>query len=394
MTQTTKLGFIADSHLRTSQYGSAQRGHDFLNAVLSAIHVAHAEGITTILHGGDLLDTAKIDGPVFAQLRHIDDLLKELGMRMLAITGNHDMSHDVWHNQLNPESCFKLQEDGSWDVIGSGLFCIDYKLVNVGELKVLGLPFMLPSKLRDTLEIFPQLHPGKTVDILMWHGVVKEFLGFSGDDAIRAEDFSQHSYITNVMLGDIHARKFYALRGNTGGKGIIGYPGSTEMCKSDEETQKSITVLSALAPGSLEVSALPITTRPFWRRHIASETAMQSLLAELQAFKGAFGPVVCAVVTAEIEQFSSRVRAASPMGTLLLDPRVMSSLAGATATFDLSSTGEVTAEAPTDLVGMIRTVLPGVVADADFEAFAAITRNPDAAEGILRARVAEITTNN
>jgi DNA repair exonuclease SbcCD nuclease subunit len=399
--KTEKFGFIADTHLRLTQYGSERRGQDFLSAVLNAIDVCYLAGITTIFHGGDLLDASEIDGRVFSKLRIVDAHLKGLGMRMFAITGNHDMSNEPWHSQLG--NTLTELPDGTYEAKTFGIFDIDHTIVTVQGLRIWGLPFMNPSQLRATLAGFGTKFPNiPMVDFVMWHGMVKEFLPVAGDDAISCHDFAQWPCFTNVLLGDIHIRKFFALRHATGGPGIIGYPGSTEVTKSNEDVAKSVTVLTVQKyddafggfkrPITPEVTSLPIKTRAYWPIRVTSEDAMQTLLNSLQTFdRKDHGPVICATVSADIESFAKRVHNAAPPGTLLLDPRVIDTSSSIAAAFDMSTIrGEDPVLEKVDVDVIIRKVLPGIIDDLDFNAFCDIARNPETASAIFHSRVKEI----
>ncbi len=389
----TTFGFIADTHLCLKKYGSEQRGADFLHAVLNAIEQCASCGIETILHAGDLCDTAEITGTEYSMLRTVHQRLVSKKMRMLSITGNHDMNRVPWHSVVGhtlPEVSTEIEITDKH----LGVLCIDNRLVKVHGRRILGVPYQTDGVMRQRLHTMATefgLSDTSPADFLMWHGMVREF--FASSNSISAAEFAAHDYFNNVLLGDIHIRQFYALRFDN--RGIIGYPGSTELCSVNEPTDKTVAVLNFADETQVtpSITYLPIDTRPCWRRRIENEETMTGMLNELRAMdRNSRGPIIVASVRDDISDFKNRVVTAAPANTVVLEPRYIQKFEDISMSAHFSEPDY--RPKTMDLEDMILTVFPGLdKTSANFSALLAIAQSPDAASTIIETRVQEILKN-
>lgn len=253
------LGHTADWHLRESQYGYAYRGVDFFNGAIGAIRQLHANGVREIAHGGDMLDKRTPATKVIDQLLEVNAELNRLGMRMYAVTGNHERTEPSWIELLEKAA----KSFGSELAIR----CVDNRIITLQNgMTMLGLPSMSSADLREYLAD-PQ-KPG--ADILLWHGAVKEFANFPGLDAISANELLASGKFRCVLLGDIHIHKYFSY----GDGGIIGYPDSTEFCSANESPNKAAGLIYTDGR-NFTVGRIEVPTRPVLFLRVGNEEDLQ-----------------------------------------------------------------------------------------------------------------------
>lgn len=263
---------VADTHLRDSQYGRLSRGEDFLKALLSAIEVTQQRGLKLMLHGGDFFNATAPAPEVVAQLLTVNEALHKAGITMLVVSGNHERTAAASDNNwLDVMQRLVLQTQGkNWNII-----CIDHQ---VWKCPTTGLTVCgYPSCGTDELRQFLTADSGPRADVLLWHGMVREFCEFPVLDAITVQDFANCTRFKSVLLGDIHVHKYFALRDN----GIIGYPGSTEICAVNEEIEKGIGLIYWDRKETFRVAKLPIKTRPVLPLRVADEVNLAEALDQI-----------------------------------------------------------------------------------------------------------------
>lgn len=300
---TIKIAHIADCHLRASQYGRKSRSDDFLRGLTNAIQEAYKAGAEMILCAGDLLDTRNPGTKVcLAQLDIVNDLLKKLHLPMLVISGNHDNCIPAWHSRFTvlhecivagvPEGHYSIDVGENVRHRFSGIICADNAHFSVTKtiqldddpkvirlevspdnLRILGLPYMEATALRERLAELESLHDKP--DIIMWHGEVKEFCGYPRENAIEIKDFDSTGAAL-IALGDqhIHAAK-------QGKNCILTYPGSTELCSSSEDTNKALYLYTILLsdearPEVVCVDSIPFATRKVQKFELNTEDDLES----------------------------------------------------------------------------------------------------------------------
>jgi hypothetical protein len=262
---------IADSHLAPSQYGDLRRGEDRANALLDTIRIAKEKGITTIINGGDILDQRTLYSVVDEQLEVLDQTLLEAGITMWVVSGNHDISEPSWIRQVE-----KRRTRHGIPADAPGLKSLDYRLVVVDGVRYYGLPTMSATELRATITgggIPP-------CDVLVWHGAVMEFTGFPDPNDIRCEEFPTDR-LKAVLLGDQHICKYQYQD-----RCLVGYPGSTGMCKKDEPLEKTATVIRITDDVAQVISYEPIRGRKALGWRLSTEEHMTKAIADLESMRG------------------------------------------------------------------------------------------------------------
>jgi DNA repair exonuclease SbcCD nuclease subunit len=263
-----KIAHTADNHLRATQYARRDRGEDFFLALQDVVIKASDEGCDAILNSGDIIDTTRPSPYVVYQLKRIHRELKKRKLWMFTISGNHDKTEPHWTNIFaddDDEYGIKLVDNEVFKIPGS-------------ELQVAAFPYMTREALKVRLkEVFPDVPSAEVPRIIMWHGIVSEFADFPNMDSVEISDFPG---ICNVLLGDIHKREYRHRDPGT----IIGYPGSTELCASNEHADKTFTILELDEHGKLlsDPRFVEITTRPVRNYRINNEDDMMQSLSDIK----------------------------------------------------------------------------------------------------------------
>jgi DNA repair exonuclease SbcCD nuclease subunit len=259
-----RLVHTADNHLRMSSSGSLERGRDFFRAALSVVEIAGERGAHAIINAGDMLNSPENLPEVARQLAMIDQECQARRLDMYVVQGNHDFAEPSWIS-------VQEMQNTTTGLTGGGVKLLDGS-IQVGRLKILGLPFMTPDELRKTLAEAEPHH------VLVWHGAVLEFAKFPSENIITCEELAKGPWKT-VLLGDIHVRQY--LRCNDT---VIGYPGATELCKKDEPLEHSCTVMDfdATTGVLLGFEYVPVAHRPVLTLTIADETALAAAVVQVQ----------------------------------------------------------------------------------------------------------------
>ena len=222
-----KIAHSADWHLMSMHLRTTERRADFLRAAKSATLKASEAGCAAILSCGDILDKKNPNSENIDDLAELDRYARELGIKILAVTGDHDKSEPTWLDLLK-----KFTGDGDET---SGLICIDnrrYVLEHKGEkLTLVGRPFMEPEAFVDSLK------NEERADVLVWHHMIKEFAHFPDAPGLNLDDAPLEKFRA-FLLGDLHKRMYITHKSGC----VVGYPGALETIKRDEPTEHSITV--------------------------------------------------------------------------------------------------------------------------------------------------------
>jgi predicted phosphodiesterase len=171
---------LSDVHLGHRQYGLEERLEDYNRAFLSAvdeiIRLREERGVDTVLISGDLFDTQRPAPSTYITAIRGLTKLKEAGIRVIAIRGNHDSS--VINPTENPLIVLHQMGllnylDGSYidlggvRVIGVGTVYTDMqnKLINTLDgLRGNGINVAL---IHQYIEGAPYIYPTPNVDVFM-----------------------------------------------------------------------------------------------------------------------------------------------------------------------------------------------------------------------------------
>ncbi len=241
---------LADVHLGYDQYGSKERYNDFAKAFMDILDDAIRRKVDVVLIAGDLFNKRAIDALTLTQAYESLQKLKERGIPVVAIEGNHDRSYYrdgmSWLKFLARQKLLVLLNpvirDGEpvlapWNpdtLLGAYFELSD----GASRLRVYGLPWFGASTAR-VVETFAsalrrasaeEAREGVEYRVLLMHtgvdGVVPQLHGLP----TRAQLEPLHGLVDYLALGHVH--KPYEM------DGWIYNPGSTETCSAEEAQWK------------------------------------------------------------------------------------------------------------------------------------------------------------
>ena len=298
------IAHIGDAHLRDTQYATAQRGLDFFEAFKRAVKAAFSAGADCIVCCGDNFDMARPSAKVIGQLMQVDGLLKQLGLMMFTITGNHDYSSPSWLSTLFPDNA----QTGD-----SGIIPIDGESVQFKGFRITGIP---PYTARTFLEKTAEIENlTRHSDVVLYHGFVTGIVpAYTGDKTVLdVKDLVVSSNNKAILLGDIHVQGFVKRARPGGGDVLIGYPGSLEMCSKSESVDKSIPMIRVTKEDATVENYVPLDIRPYISRVVKTAKDLDALVNHAKAVANCH-PVVLVEFDRSLPQTVARLHA-------VLDPQ-------------------------------------------------------------------------
>jgi DNA repair exonuclease SbcCD nuclease subunit len=298
---TARIFHIADVHLRDSANASTERGEDFKNAVISALDKAAELKVNAVTIGGDFLNSPKTSSKVVDAILNIQETAKAHKLPVYLITGNHDQSEPPWSETLE-----RLTGKSEY-----GLISADRKLIKIPEtdVTIYGLPFMSKEQLKEALMSAPK------ADVLLWHGTVKDFIGFPDENAACLEDLDSFKG-SIILLGDLHIWDWKRTPSGI----VCGYSGSTELTNKSEPLKKYAALVEVTSGIKSEVpKQVAIPTRTVKVFKIATEEDLGRVLSELETEKPDWKkpPLVFVSYNPEILGVINRVRNILPAGAIV-----------------------------------------------------------------------------
>jgi DNA repair exonuclease SbcCD nuclease subunit len=234
----TRFLHIADVHLGIRRYRSDERTQDFYRAWITCLEkYAIAEHVDFVLIVGDFFDSRRVDPQAMNHAIAGLDLLRNAGIPVFAIEGNHDQheatSSFSWLRSLSQWGYLKLLEPtyiegraqfSPWNEDERRGGYIDLKGVRVFGSSWYGAtgPEMIPS-LVDTLR---DLRSESLLNVLMLHTDVEGQLSRPIPAISVSKLVEFRSVIDYLALG--HTHKNFELGG------WMFNPGSLEACNVDE----------------------------------------------------------------------------------------------------------------------------------------------------------------
>jgi len=226
-----------------------------------------------------------------ADLFSIHQLARESKMPIYTVTGNHDMAKPSWVEVIQ-------------DTFGDseyGFICADNKRFTIPgtTTTVFGLPFLSRE------ELIKAMDAAEPADILIWHGMVKEFVDFPVEGCVSIDDFIVDKWRA-VLLGDIHVHD-YRHRHNV----LIGYSGPTELCARNENLNKYAVILDVPSDKTQLVaqeSDVLIPTRPVRCFRINVEEDLARIISELAKEKFDRPPLIFIAYNASVQGVIARIK--------------------------------------------------------------------------------------
>jgi DNA repair exonuclease SbcCD nuclease subunit len=232
-----KILHTADLHLGRMNFNIRERLVDFSQAAMKIWDIAVHEKVDLVIMAGDVFDSPEPDPySAWAFSKLCSDLQREK-IQVVAVVGNHD-SHKL--SDVSGSKC-------SWikslfpsiisEVPGDGAFCGVSRITFPGKdpsmgLRLVALDWMPSQKCRAVLNTVPP-----DVDVLVMHQSCSGFMPTIAVPEIELESLAGKAKY--VAMGDLHISRSMHPSEET----IVAYPGSIEMCKSDEDPEKYVNIV-------------------------------------------------------------------------------------------------------------------------------------------------------
>ncbi len=213
-----KFAHLADSHLGYRQYGLLERENDFYDVFDKCVDKIIEEKCDFVIHAGDLFEVAKPTPKALLRFQKAFLKLKEAGIPVYAIAGNHDSVRRK--GSVPPQILFKD--------LGLKLLSPNHPMDNFNGILICGMPYTPKSNKSTLLEkfkLFEKEADNHIVSILVAHQGIDKYLPFNPELEIGdlPDNFDYYA------MGHVHNYINDAY-----GKGRLVYPGSSEIWKADE----------------------------------------------------------------------------------------------------------------------------------------------------------------
>ncbi len=213
-----KFAHISDTHLGFRQYGIYERETDFYRMFEKVVSKIVSERPDFVLHSGDLFDAPKPPPRALWVAQRCFSKLREKGIPVYAITGNHDML--MRRGAMPPQVLFRD--------LGVRLLTDEEPFVEHKGTLICGVPYFsrhYSDVLKETLSTLSRKADKYAKSIIMIHQGTDRHMpkGFEIDMNSVPKNFSYYA------MGHLHARITESY-----GKGKLVYPGSTELWSLNE----------------------------------------------------------------------------------------------------------------------------------------------------------------
>jgi DNA repair exonuclease SbcCD nuclease subunit len=294
---------IADTHLGNRQFNLEERELDFYRAWHEAVDLMISEGVDVVVHSGDLFDEPRPPIRALVEAKKGIAKLRAKGIKIVMIPGNHDML--MRKGSMVPHAIFD----------GVDVLTPDRPSVVIDDVFIGGLPYLSKSYRDILLENIRSLE-SEAKDfkrsILLLHQGLDKYLPYAHELAVG--ELPQD--ISYFALGHVHSRIEDEYAG-----GLICYPGSTEIWRTDEvvDWEKSGKGFLTVDTGDMRPRRIDLNcVRPVIRAEVSSVEDINSLSNQ---FERGSQPVVSLRIKGD-EDFSvlyEKAKEALSDGSLYLD---------------------------------------------------------------------------
>jgi DNA repair exonuclease SbcCD nuclease subunit len=224
-----KLYHVADIHLGRRRLEGRLPDADLAVAFRWIAEEAVRDRAEVFLLAGDLFDRPQVDPPHLRQAQEVLRLLRDAGIPVVAIEGNHDRAFvhtetPTWVRFLSDEGLLMLLRPifhaggvdlPAWDETRrAGAW------VEIGGVRFVGAGYLGAATPHKSRQIVEQLEPGRA-QVLLLHAGPEYFVGEGGGFGREDLDLIR-SRVTYLALGHIHKPMLHA--------GWACNPGSPENC--------------------------------------------------------------------------------------------------------------------------------------------------------------------
>src|SRR5215475_1930334 len=233
-----KFLHIADIHLGIRRYRSEDRARDFFYAWRDCIErYALAEKVRFVLIAGDFFDARKVEPQAMNQAMYCLSRLREAGIPVIAIEGNHDCheseSKFSWLRSLSQWGYIKLLEpvydDGVVNLVPWDDKKREGSYIDIDGIRIFGSVWYGSTVGKSLPALIDQLrehHSPRHFNVMMLHTDVEGQINRPIPALPVAEINKLRSYVDYLALG--HTHKSFEI------DGWVYNPGSLEACSVDE----------------------------------------------------------------------------------------------------------------------------------------------------------------
>jgi len=227
-----KFAHFADIHLGYEQYHQSWRADDFARVFREAVEKAVSENVDFAIIAGDLFHRSVPNPKAIKDAIETLSILKENGIPVFAIEGNHDKT-------VREVSIYDLLESlGLLNLLGlrkkriDGKYIRSEKIDNVylvkgvfDDVEIIGDTYRTSWQLS---KVLPYLKAESDESILVLHQSIKEVVDVDVEESyeLTLNELPEASY---YAMGHIHAAKVYEYNGK-----YIVYPGCLERYDTKE----------------------------------------------------------------------------------------------------------------------------------------------------------------
>ncbi len=216
-----KVAHVSDTHLGYMQYNLYERKRDFFNSFKQIVDKCLELEVDLLVHSGDLFESFNPDVESLSFVVEELKRLKDKGIEVVAITGNHDKA--LRKDKKPPQVLLKglellklLEPHGE---------------LHIKDLYIAGFGYT-PARYIDYVRerAFPKWEKEAEkagASVFLFHQAVDQFLPYSGAYELLITQLPKN--FTYYAAGHLHTYRVEKVKG-----GILSYPGSTEFRTFDE----------------------------------------------------------------------------------------------------------------------------------------------------------------
>ena len=232
-----KILHTADLHLGRMNFNIRERILDFSLALMNVCDIAVHHQVDLVIVSGDIFDSPDPDPFSAWSFQKFCMDLHRNGIQVVAIVGNHDAhklsdisgSNCTWAQSLFPYVITELPSNG----ITCGISRITFPGRDPTlALRLVAFNWMPSQRCQAALDSVPS-----DVDILVMHQSCSGFMPNIAVTELQIEQLDGKAKY--VAMGDLHINHSINVSDNT----IVAYPGSIEMCKTDEDQVKYVNIV-------------------------------------------------------------------------------------------------------------------------------------------------------
>lgn len=236
-----RFAHISDTHLGKRQYKLLAREEDFYRVFCRIVDRVIDEGVDFVVHSGDVFNSSNPSPRSLVVFQEGLLRLSRAGIPLFCIAGNHDIL--LREGSVPPLDVFK--ENGLCVIDDKNPFYV-YDGVFIG-----GVCYHTRSRSEEfyeQLEILSSVAEDYSRRVLLLHQ------GF--DEDLRGWEFESEYLPVNFDyygMGHVHSFKRRAF-----GRGLLVYPGSSEVSREDENRDKSFCIVEITDNGGVDVERVMI----------------------------------------------------------------------------------------------------------------------------------------